>query len=234
MCVFIFFNYPSVFILFTYSFGCCCCSICYQGEEVWLSGAKKLDTTWEQATDHPSGSKSIWKADLKGQGVKSITGLRINQLRAVRARYPNGCTTDQPLPSGYVCQGNMTDGKVVDPNDGMGTDLITSWVKPTAPGMNQSGWSEFNPDKPFRDTGKSFQTFQLGIGGTCGNDPMLGGVGFSPPAGYWCGNGCMGGAPKPPGCIARWSVFFFFFFFFFLSFFLLFFLCFFSWKRKRH
>ena len=177
----------------------------YEGEQVWLSGAKKLRTTWVSgAADHPSKSGNIWKADLTGQGVKVVEGLRINQERAVRARYPNGCTTDKPMRSGYVCQGNMTGGKVVDPNDGFGSDLMTDWVFPTSPGMNQSNWREFNPDTPFRGTGESFQKFQLGIGGTCGNDPMAGGVGFDPPAGYWCGNACEGGAPKPPGCIARW------------------------------
>ena len=41
------------------------------------------------------------------------------------------------MPSGYMCQGNMTGSKVVDPNDGFGSNLLTSWVKPTAPGMNQ-------------------------------------------------------------------------------------------------
>jgi len=177
----------------------------YNGEEVWLSGAKALTGTWAHGgADHPSGASAIWKLSLKGQGVKEITGLRIGQKRAVRARYPNGCTTDQPLPSGYVCQGNMTDGRVVDPNDGFGSDLLTEWVVPTPPGMSQPNWQEVNPDTPFRGTGLSFQKFQLGIGGTCGNDTMSGGVGFVPPAGYWCGNACEGGAPKPPGCIARW------------------------------
>lgn len=56
-------------------------------------------------------------------------------------------------------------------------------IAPTSPGMNQSGWTELNPDMPFRDTGLSFQKFQLGIGGTCGNNTMAGGVGFDPPAG---------------------------------------------------
>ena len=78
------------------------------------------------------------------------------------------------------------------------------WIKPTPPTMHQKEWSEVNPPTPLRKTGESFQTFQLGIGGSCGNDAMNGGVAFTPPAGYWCGNGCMGGAPKPPGCISRW------------------------------
>merc|ERR1719201_1903496 len=177
----------------------------FQGEEVWLSGAKTLTTKWVSgASDHPSQDKNIFKTDLSGQHVTAITGLRINRQRAVRARYPNGCSSDQKLPSGYLCQGNMTDGKVVDPNDGFGSNLITEWIKPTAPNMSQAGWREVNPATPLRDTGLSFQKFQLGVGGTCGSDPMLGGVGFDPPAGYWCGNACEGGAPRPPGCIARW------------------------------
>jgi hypothetical protein len=71
----------------------------YNGEEAWLSGAKKLKTKWTAGgTDHPRfgqagfDSKSVWKTDLTGQGVKVIEGLRIAQARAVRARYPNGCT----------------------------------------------------------------------------------------------------------------------------------------------
>ena len=59
-------------------------------------------------------AKSVWKADLSGQGVKVIEGLRIAQARAVRARYPNGCTPCtgaegkvpcKTLPSNYLCQG---------------------------------------------------------------------------------------------------------------------------------
>jgi hypothetical protein len=196
----------------------------YNGEQAWLSGAKKLKTQWTAGgADHPRfgqvgfDAKSVWKADLSGQGVTKIEGLRIGQARAVRARYPNGCTpcsgdSCKPLPSNYLCQGFQNGSKVVDPNDGFGSNLVLSddstdtqgWIKPTAPTMHQKNWTEVNPPEPSRKTGESFQTFQLGIGGSCGNDPMNGGVGFTPPAGYWCGNGCMGGAPKPPGCIARW------------------------------
>ena len=196
----------------------------YNGEEAWLSGAKKLNTKWTAGgSDHPrSGqanfdAKSVWKADLSGQGVKVIEGLRIAQERAVRARYPNGCTpcsgdSCKPLPSNYLCQGFQNGTRVVDPNDGFGSNLVLTddstetqgWIKPTPPTMHQKEWSEVNPPTPLRKTGESFQTFQLGIGGSCGNDAMNGGVGFTPPAGYWCGNGCMGGAPKPPGCISRW------------------------------
>ena len=102
----------------------------YNGEEAWLSGAKKLNTKWTAGGgDHPRfgqanfDAKSVWKADLSGQGVKVIEGLRIAQERAVRARYPNGCTpcsgdSCKPLPSNYLCQGFQNGTRVVDPNDG--------------------------------------------------------------------------------------------------------------------
>ena len=133
--------------------------------------------------------------------VKDVTGLRLTfgnepTLRAVRARYPNGCTSDQQLPSGYLCQGRQNGSAVVSPVDGFGSNLVTELVVGPKPGMNQTNWTEINPDKPFRNTGQSFQKFQLGIGGTCSQ--------FVPPAGYWCGNACDGGAPRPPDCIARW------------------------------
>ena len=125
----------------------------YDGEEAWLSGAKKLKIKWTAGgADHPRfgqaglDAKSVWKADLSGQGVKVIEGLRIAQARAVRARYPNGCTPCtgaegkvpcKTLPSNYLCQGFQgggTDsggmkkgGAVVDPNDGPSRHNTASW-----------------------------------------------------------------------------------------------------------
>ena len=182
----------------------------YDGEEAWLSGAKKLKAKWTAGgAEHPRfgqagfDAKAVWKTDLSGQGVKVIEGLRIAQDRAVRARFPNGCTPcgtpGKPecknLPSNYLCQGFQKGSKVVDPNDGFGSNLFLSddttptqgWIKPTPPDMHQKNWQEVNPPTPLRETGLSFQKFQLGVGGSCGNDPMDGGVGFTPPAGYWCG-----------------------------------------------
>eukprot|EP01046_Picozoa_sp_COSAG06_P057295 COSAG06_NODE_11125_length_1563_cov_4.163934_1_plen_362_part_00 len=123
----------------------------YNGEEAWLSGAKPLKVKWTAGgRDHPRfgeagfAAKSVWKTDLSGQGVKVIEGLRIAQARAVRARYPNGCTpcsgdSCKPLPSNYLCQGFQNGSKVVDPNDGFGSNLVLSddstgsqgWIKPT-------------------------------------------------------------------------------------------------------
>lgn len=165
----------------------------YKGEKVWISGATKLKADWQAS----SANGNIFTADLSGQGVKEISGLRIGGERAVRARYPNGCKDETTkLPSGYVCGGSQKNGKVVDPNDGFGSDLIAekNWIHPVAPTMNSTKTIE--PSSPFRDSGLSFQKFNLGIGGSCSQ--------FDPPAGYWCGNDCMGGAPKPPKCIPRW------------------------------
>eukprot|EP01052_Picozoa_sp_SAG31_P047089 SAG31_NODE_9276_length_1306_cov_0.806959_2_plen_184_part_00 len=132
----------------------------YGGEEVWLSGAINLKTTWKA---HP-GQKNVWAADLSGQGVEEITGLRINDKRAVRARYPNGCTSlTEKLPSGYLCQGAAVNGSVVDPNDGFGSNLIGDYIFPTPPTMDGTPgtmkYTEVNPDTPFRDSGASFQKF---------------------------------------------------------------------------
>ena len=140
----------------------------FNGEEAWLSGAKKLKTVWKAGgADHPRvgqagfDAKSVWKADLSGQGVKVIEGLRIAQARAVRARYPNGCTpcssdSCKPLPSNYLCQGFQKGTAVVDPNDGFGSNLVLSddstdtqgWIKPNPPTMQQKEWSEVRTQPP--------------------------------------------------------------------------------------
>jgi hypothetical protein len=161
----------------------------YQGEAAWISGATLIDAEWTQT------AAGIWKTKVSADVIE-ISGLRINGERAVRARYPNGCTSNEPLPSSYVCGGFQKNGRVVDPNDGFGSNLINEqgWIRPEAPSMNSTKTIE--PATPFRSSGLSFQKFMLGTGGSCSQ--------FDPPAGYWCGNDCMGGAPKPPDCIPRW------------------------------
>jgi hypothetical protein len=166
-------------------------------QEAWLSGAISIaKPVWNRVPD----SQNMYFTTLP-PNVKDVTGLRLSfgnepAFRAVRARYPNGCTSTQQLPSGYLCQGRQNGSTVVSPVDGFGSNLLTELVVGPKPGMTQDNWTEVNPDQPFRNTGKSFQKFQLGVGGTCSQ--------FVPPAGYWCGNACDGGAPSPPDCIARW------------------------------
>lgn len=67
--------------------------------------------------------------------------------------------------------------------DGFGSTLnAKSWSPPDLP---HNPDKQVEPDQPFRGSGTSFQKYQLGIGGPC--------RGFTPPAGYWCGNGTAGG-----------------------------------------
>ncbi len=166
----------------------------------WLSGASavvasRLGRQWAK---HPS-RVGAWVLDLSGSALREATGLRIDRARAVRARYPNGCTSDEPLPSGYRCLGRpRAAGGVVSPLDGFGSNLLSPrWLVPPYVGMEQPGWHQYNSSgSPRREAGSRYQEFQLGVGGTCA-------ALYSPPAGYWCGNACWGGAPDAPRCIVR-------------------------------
>jgi len=169
----------------------------YNGEEVWLSGAKHVDTNVHQWKKHES-KEHVWVLDLAGLEIDDVPGLRINGQRAVRARFPNGCESDEPLPSGYKCKGYQKSERVVHPEDGFGTNLVSTWVRPPPPGMNQENWREIFIENPVRNVGKSYNNYQIGVGGTCHV--------YTPPAGYWCGNRCFGGAPKPPRCIVRFPL----------------------------
>jgi hypothetical protein len=166
----------------------------------WLSGAtavvaSRLGRRW---TQHPSRI-GAWVLDLSGSALREATGLRIDRARAVRARFPNGCTSNEPMPSGYRCLGRpRAPGGVVSPLDGFGSNLLSPrWIVPPYVGMQQSDWYQYNSSgSPLRKDGVTFQEFQLGVGGTCA-------ALYSPPAGYWCGNACWGGAPVAPRCIVR-------------------------------
>ena len=166
----------------------------------WLSGAtavvaSRLGRRW---TQHPS-RLGAWVLDLSGSALREATGLRIDRARAVRARFPNGCTSDEPLPSGYRCMGRPhAPGGVVSPLDGFGSNLLSPrWIVPPYVGMQQPEWYQYNSSlSPRREDGTTYQEFQLGVGGTCA-------ALYSPPAGYWCGNACFGGAPGAPKCIVR-------------------------------
>jgi len=152
----------------------------YNGEEVWISGGILLSTQWKpyNVSSAPGGA-NVYVADLTGQGVSSILGLRQNGVRSIRARYPNA----NPELQGF---GSTLHAK--------------SWVAPTTPTNPDI---EINPATPFRNTSESFQHYQLGIGGPCEH--------FTPPAGYWCGNGTSGGGAftyrVPSGFVADKTVF---------------------------
>lgn len=172
----------------------------HDGEVVWLSGAKVVgeNKTWTSYAN--KNNRPIWALDLSDRDdIDDITGLRMNRNRAVRARYPNGCTSTEPLPSGYVCMGFPSNNTVVSPYDGFGSNQLTQWVKVPPVPMKQENWTQFEPkDAPRRQSGKWFNQYQIGIGGTCQGQ-------YIPPAGYWCGSSCAGGAPPPPGCIVSFA-----------------------------
>jgi len=162
----------------------------YNGEEVWLSGAKDIKGSW---TKHPF-KKSVWTIHVPD--MQDVSGLRIGGHISVRARYPNGCSSDDPLPSGYKCMGKMQGKRVVNPEDGFGTNLQSTWILPELPTLNQSHWRQVDAVTPARSSYVSqYRHFQMGIGGSCAH--------FDPPAGYWCGVRCWGGAGTPPDCIYR-------------------------------
>lgn len=100
---------------------------------------------------HVSGYKkaatNIYVANLPD--ISSIPGLRVNGMRAIRARYPNA-----------------------DPEIGFGSTLqAKSWTPPNIVMPDK----EINPDSPLRTTADSFQKYQIGVGGTCKElDPPAG------------------------------------------------------------
>lgn len=132
----------------------------YRGEEVWLSGAKLVKVNWMRGA-----RPGVWVANLTGTGVNGVTGMRfvdLDRKRAVRARYPNGCTSDDPLPSKYVCVGRGLNGSVVDPNDGFGSNVVGDWVPADDVGMSQPNWTQVNLPEPVRPSyDMAFRTFQV-------------------------------------------------------------------------
>ena len=108
----------------------------------------RFDHGWNPVSEdgHVSGRLSaatnVYVADLSHDNISSILGLRVNGMRAIRARYPNA-----------------------DPELGFGSSLqAKSWIPPTLPTKPDK---EVNPNMPIRTSSNSFQKYQLGIGGPC-------------------------------------------------------------------
>ena len=123
----------------------------YPNEEVWISGGKVITPQWEKYDVDRSKNTNIYKATFsKNITFLSIPGLRVNNKRAIRARYPNA-----------------------DPELGFGSTLTADkWLPPTLP---QKPDKEINPSDPFRNSSNSFTKYELGIGGPCKNfDPPAG------------------------------------------------------------
>lgn len=111
----------------------------FNGEEAWISGGRLITPKW---MPHNVTGANIYVADLSQEDLDSILGLRVNSMRAIRARYPNA-----------------------NPEFGFGSSLkAKSWIPSTLPSEPDM---EVNPDTPFRNSSDSFQKYQLGIGGPC-------------------------------------------------------------------
>jgi len=109
----------------------------YNGEEVWLSGARVIKPQWK-----PYGSTGkIFVAGLSSTGIDDIKGFHVNGKRAIRARYPNA-----------------------DPEFGFGSKLKAKSFLPVKP---PSEFIDVYPNAPIRNTSSSFTHFVLGIGGPC-------------------------------------------------------------------
>lgn len=112
----------------------------YNGEEVWVSGAKPITPQWKSF--NTSGA-NVYVADLKSANLEDVPGFRVDGMRAIRARYPNA-----------------------DPELGFGSELkAKKWTPPIHPPKPDK---DIFPDTPVRNTTPHmFQRYVLGIGGSC-------------------------------------------------------------------
>jgi len=130
-----------------------------------LSGLK-----WAAAAGKPKG---VWAATVPAD-VKQMDSLRVNGLRATRARYPNANPEFDQFPKGYVLN-------------------KTQWMPPVFPNgkfvenitVAQAG-SYPTVDTPVKDQIPSDSygpshfsgAYRLGVGGACAH--------LTPPQSYWC------------------------------------------------
>ena len=73
----------------------------YPGENAWISGGVELNAKWTKST-----KPGLWVADLSAHNLDDVTGLRVNDVRATRARYPNVKSIETNLfPDGWIASG---------------------------------------------------------------------------------------------------------------------------------
>lgn len=139
--------------------------------QCWLRLDGKVDVTPD--ANHTAGylrnahaqTPNMWVADLTSLNVQSIPGLRLDNKRLVRARYPNADPETNGFMPPAVFRANWTPQQL-----------------PRTPD------TEINLPKSVIDrntTASMFQVFTAGIGGTCER--------FQPNAGYWCSTSVQGG-----------------------------------------
>ena len=136
----------------------------YQGELVEISGASPLtNLQWEKRD--LSSSNNIWstKISTKDLPTGTMSGLRYNGRRAIRARWPNGDPETQLFPDGWSNE--------------------VTWSPPTKTFPTATNIMVTTPNRSDEGPCSSvngYCNYVTGVGGACE------GYGFSPPSGYWC------------------------------------------------
>eukprot|EP01084_Bolivina_argentea_P030674 56800_1 len=144
----------------------------YNNEHVEVSAGLPLNCNWQQYKNGKNGL-NYYKCQVP-TNITKMKGLRINNVRGIRARYPNG------NPEYYPC--------------GFCSKLVPEkWIgEPSKPA------TVINPG-PERKDGPSWQKYQLGIGGNC--DHFIPNAGFWCNSGYKVPNALVynnGSLPNAP------------------------------------
>ena len=109
-------------------------NLLYQMINLFHLALTALDVEWygewvpsEACRDAVGLPGGCWEADLSGQGVEALTGLRLEGKRQIRARYPNADPElDRVIDGEYI----VHDGQM----GWIGED--TEWIESGAHGMN--------------------------------------------------------------------------------------------------
>eukprot|EP01084_Bolivina_argentea_P309824 535952_1 len=159
----------------------------FNNEKTIISGAIPLYNCSWQLYKKTSDNYNIYSVDLKNSLTLKLNnyslfdGLRVNNSRAIRCRYPNA----NPEIDGFAS--NL---------------LAIDWFPSIIPPYPDE--EIYLIDYPIRNESATneFVYYQAGIGGICNN--------FDPPMGYWCGEKTQGGGAKtyqvPHGFIYNESI----------------------------
>jgi len=138
-----------------------------EGEAV-LTGSRLLDLEWT-----PSSKPGVWTAPVPAD-VLEIDALRVNGLRATRARYPNADPERDQFPAGYIL--DKTDWLPPEFPHGVWGETVEIVLDGGYPTVNTPAEAQI-PHDPFGPRHFS-GAYRLGIGGACSK--------FTPPESYWC------------------------------------------------
>jgi len=141
------------------------------GDEVVLSGNRLISgLKWSPASNKIKG---VWATQVP-KDVEEIVALRVNGLRATRARYPNANPEFDQFPTGYILD-KTTWTPPVFPNGKFGESVKIHLpnVYPTVdtPTTSQIPNDGYGPDH-------FAGAYRMGFGGACSK--------LTPPQSYWC------------------------------------------------